>query len=81
MDKGYIPKGMKIVGDVEADGDLVLAGEVEGNVSIGGTLELKGGSSMTLRQLFFGRSTSAQRSKCIVSGGSKLVVAPVYPLM
>ena len=36
------------------------------------TLEMKGGSSMTLRQLFFGRSTSAQRSKCIVSGGSKL---------
>ncbi len=42
MDKGYIPKGMRIIGDVEADGDLVLAGEVDGNVSIGGTLELNG---------------------------------------
>ena len=35
-------------------------------------LELKGGSSMTMRQMFFGRSTSAQRSKCVVSGGSSL---------
>ncbi|MBR5421124.1 MAG: polymer-forming cytoskeletal protein [Lachnospiraceae bacterium] len=42
MDKGYIPKGMKITGDLETDGDLLLAGEVDGNVSCGGTLELNG---------------------------------------
>ncbi len=35
-------------------------------------LELKGASSMTMRQMFFGSSTSAQRSKCVVSGGSSL---------
>lgn len=42
MEKSYIPKGMKITGDVESDGDLLLAGEVAGNVSIEGTLELNG---------------------------------------
>lgn len=42
MDKSYIPKGMVILGNVEADGDLSLAGEVIGNVSIDGTLELNG---------------------------------------
>ena len=42
MEKSYIPKGMKITGDVESDGDLLLAGEVDGNVSIEGTLELNG---------------------------------------
>lgn len=40
--KSYIPKGMKIIGDVESDGDLLLAGDVDGNVDIDGTLELKG---------------------------------------
>jgi cytoskeletal protein CcmA (bactofilin family) len=33
---------MKITGDVISDGDLLLAGEVDGNVSIEGTLELNG---------------------------------------
>ena len=42
MEKSYIPKGMKITGDVVSDGDLMLAGEVDGNVSIEGTLELNG---------------------------------------
>ena len=42
MEKSYIPKGMKICGDVISDGDLLLAGEVDGNVQIEGTLELEG---------------------------------------
>ncbi len=42
MEKSYIPKGMIVIGDVESDGDLLLAGEVQGNVSIGGNLELNG---------------------------------------
>ena len=33
---------MKITGDVISDGDLLLQGEVDGNVSIEGTLELNG---------------------------------------
>ncbi len=42
MEKSYIPKGMKIKGDVISDGDLLLAGEVDGNVQIEGILELEG---------------------------------------
>ena len=42
MEKSYIPKGMKICGDVISDGDLLLAGEVDGNVQIEGKLELEG---------------------------------------
>ena len=36
------------------------------------TLEIKGGSQMTVREMVFGKAQSAQRSKCTVSGGSKL---------
>ena len=35
-------------------------------------LELKGGASMTLRDLVFGKAQSAQRSTCRVTGGSTL---------
>ena len=42
LNTAYIPKGMKIVGNVNSDGNLSLAGEVEGNVSIAGNLELNG---------------------------------------
>lgn len=42
MEKGYIPAGMLIQGDVTSDGDLAIYGEVQGNVDIKGNLELNG---------------------------------------
>ncbi len=42
MEKSFIPKGMKITGNVDAEGDLILCGEVDGSVKVDGTLELSG---------------------------------------
>lgn len=42
MEGSYIPKGTKIIGDVYADGDLELDGDVIGNVNITGNLDLNG---------------------------------------
>ena len=38
MEGSYIPKGTKIIGDVYAEGDLELDGDVIGNVNITGNL-------------------------------------------
>ncbi|MBR3306321.1 MAG: polymer-forming cytoskeletal protein [Lachnospiraceae bacterium] len=67
MDKGYIPRGMKITGDVESDGDLVLSGEVDGNICIAGLLELDGtvkGSTLKVGRIELSECTIESDIEC-----------------
>ncbi|MEE5989486.1 MAG: polymer-forming cytoskeletal protein [Lachnospiraceae bacterium] len=56
--RSYIPKGMKIYGNVQSDGDLFIEGEVDGDVDIDGTLELAG--AVRGRKLKVGRVELAE---------------------
>ena len=56
--RSYIPKGMKIYGNVQTDGDLFIEGEVDGDVDIDGTLELAG--AVRGRKLKVGRVELAE---------------------
>ena len=74
-DSRFLTAGGSIAEHALADGAVVTnVGTVylAGGSGTDNTLEITDGSSMTVGKMFFGSSVSAQRSKCLVSGGSSL---------